>query len=133
MKKLNKQSAEVFNKIIELLDESDHATIDNCDGTFMKLHIEKLYEVKDFIGFPGVVYSLSHYFEMNGDLVPDPDMTFIKINDGFIYPLAYQDQYGYQRGLWSDDGKWIINKKVQGDLVLFGNMWMKNIKNQQEL
>jgi hypothetical protein len=99
----------------------------------MKLHIEKLYEVKDFIGFPGVVYSLSHYFTMNGDMVPDPDMTFLRINKDTVYPLEYQDQYSYQRGLWFEEDRWVINRKVQTDLVSFSSMWLKNIKEQQGL
>ncbi|MDD2387934.1 MAG: hypothetical protein PHP52_14255 [Bacteroidales bacterium] len=133
MKKLNKQSAVIFNKIIQQLNGSDHIIIDNSEGTFMSLYVEKLYDVKNFIGYPGTVYSMSHYFEQNGDLVPDPDMTFLFVNDDTIYPLTFQDQYGYQRGLWNDEGKWMINKKVQDDMVNFGNMWLKNLKEQQNL
>lgn len=134
MKKLNKQSAVIFNKIIQRLNGSDHIIIDNSEGTFMSLYVEKLYYVQDFLGYPGIVYSLSHYWKHDsGDLIPDPDMTFIKVTDEFIYPMEFQNQYGYQRGLWNDEGQWMINKKVQQDLVSFGNMWLKNIKYQQGL
>ncbi len=72
--------------------------------------------------------ALAHYYEQNGDLVPDPDMEIA------IYPkmqmaeaLSYQDTYGY-RQVYPEPGK--VNLKAKRDLNSFLNTWLSNIKAQ---
>ena len=95
MEKLNIKTAIIFNSLIEKLNGSDSIKIDNAPGVFMAAHLEKLYDLPEL----GTVYSLAHYFELNGDLCNDPDMTFLMIPAIFgkgtanIYiPLTFEMQ-----------------------------------------
>jgi Uncharacterized protein conserved in bacteria len=68
--------------------------------------------------------ALAHYFELAGDLVPDPDMQI------WVYPstkmaeaLTYQDQFGY-REVYPEPGK--VNVAAKRDLNNFLAQWLKN-------
>jgi len=101
----------------------------------MYLSFEKLYEC-DFVGRPATVYSMSHYFEQEGDLVPDPDMTFIAPKDKpeSFYPATFQNMLSYTEALYKNDKDvWVINNSKQADITYFANTWLKNIKYQQGL
>lgn len=134
MKHLSKNAAVIFDGIVNRLGDQDMIKINNAPGAYMELVVEKLMEV-DFMGSSAEIFSLAHYFEQNGDLVPDPDMTFIRIKlmPMVVLPASFQNQMVYQESLWSDDGKWLRNPFLLSDLVGFANMWLKNIKEQQEL
>lgn len=106
---LNKQATETFRKILELLGKKDHLKIDNTNGVFMPLVVEKVG--KDII-------SLAHYWECNGDLMADPEMTF-KVSDEGITPLTYRN-----------DGMAIYTECNNAN---FANMFLKNIKEQQHI
>ena len=98
----------------------------------MYLSFEKL----DFVGRPATVYSMSHYFEQEGDLVPDPDMTFIAPKDKpeSFYPATFQNMLSYTEALYKNDKDvWVINNSKQADITYFANTWLKNIKYQQGL
>jgi hypothetical protein len=45
----------------------------------------------------GPVFSIAHYYEQEGDIVPDPDVTLLRAADGEFYPLSYQDGRVYRR------------------------------------
>ena len=98
----------------------------------MAVHVEKIGQ-----NASGTVFSVSHYYELNGDLMADPDMTFLKGADGNYYPLTFQqDNMGIYQGaaVWDDEGKLKgYRPKMQADMTSFANIWMKNIKNQQSL
>ena len=70
---LDKKSSEIFNIVLEMCNnkEERHIKIDNSDGVFMPLSVEFLYNMGKY-----EVYSFSHYYKQNGDMCPDPDMTF---------------------------------------------------------
>jgi hypothetical protein len=70
----------------------------------MYLSFEKLYEC-DFVGRPATVYSMSHYFEQEGDLVSDPDMTFIAPKDKpeSFFPATFQNMLSYTEALYKKD------------------------------
>jgi hypothetical protein len=83
--------------------------------------------------------TVTHYYEQNGDLCPDPDMAFIYLKSEnetdpekfFLVPCAYQDSFGYKRSRWTDeDGKEWINKKLNADQISFANQWGRNIRAQ---
>ncbi|MFL1706663.1 DUF6908 domain-containing protein [Campylobacter sp. MOP7] len=107
--KLNAASTERFKKILAVLGEKDYIKIDNSDGVFMPLVVERLSKN---------VFSLSHYGEMNGDLMANPDMTFLVEGDD-ITPLSFQDDY-----------MGIYTKKCD---LAFCDLWLKNIEDQQRL
>ena len=135
MKKLNKKAALVFNTLISKMNGEQHLKIDNTDGVFMPITIEKLQSEIMIVDMLVDIYSLAHYFQMNGDLVPDPDMTFAvsKVLDNFIVPMTFQDMYNYNEGIFIVNGTWKINKRYQHDHAAFAGQWLINIKNQQNL
>lgn len=136
MKKLSLKAAQVFNTLIEKMEGKDYLKLDNSDGAFMPLSIERLSQKLSFGSIDVDIYSLSHYFKQNGDLIPDPDMTFaVSKTDGYsIWPFSYQDQFAFQESIFQDhSGVWKINVKAQHDQVVFAGMWLQNIKNQQNL
>lgn len=135
MKKLNQKSAKIFNQLIKLMGEEDHLRINNNseDSGIMPLVIEKLYQT-DLLGRSATIYSLAHYYEQNGDLVPDPDMEFAvsDVDNMYIWPMTFQNGYGSRRGIYKNsEGSWLLNSREQADQASFANMWLDNIKWQQ--
>src|SRR4030042_7142039 len=53
---------------------------------------------------PGKIFSVPHYYEQNGDLMSDPDMTFLRLKSGNYIPMTYrQDNMGLdQQAVWCD-------------------------------
>lgn len=98
----------------------------------MAVHIEEIATCEN-----GKIWSLAHYYEQNGDLMSDPEMTFlVKNNHLEIYPLSYtQHSLGiYNDAVFFENGRPTKFKpKMQADLAVFANMWLNNIKDQQEL
>ena len=135
MKSINKTSAAIFQKLIALMGEEGHLKLDNAKGAYMYLAFEKLYPT-DFVGRSATVYSMAHYYVLEGDLVPDPDMTFIALNEQpqQVYPMTFQNALTYTEALYQDDNKvWKIKTTSQADLASFANTWLKNIKFQQDI
>lgn len=124
-----------MNKLIALCRESgkDYVKIENSKGRFMAVSVEKLESV-DIAGRKATVYSIAHYYEQNGDLVPDPEMTFAvsDVDPMHIWPMTFNTQRGERRGLYRN-GVWRIDAREQADEAVFAGIWMKNIKIQQGL
>ena len=78
--------------------------------------------------------SVAHYFEMNGDLVAEPDIVFFVDFSGAWYPIAInQSITGWREYAQLDDaGIAIVRYKPQAqkDLAEFAEMWAQNIKDQ---
>jgi len=89
-------------------------------GGFMDLVIE--CNSKNYI-------SLTHYYTVNGDLCPDPDME-IKIypNLKMAEAMTYQDIYRFQQ-VYLDGGKKYY-PALKRDLNTFLNKWLSNLKKQ---
>lgn len=103
--------------------------IDNSHGAYMAVCVERVEETQH-----GPIFSVAHYFEQNGDLVPDPDVTLLRAGDREFYPLSYQDGRTYRRGVEINaDGAVRVDREQQSDLAQFVGGWMKNIKQQQRL
>lgn len=132
MKKLTQKAAQVFLKLIENLNEpGDSKKIDNSNGAFMAVHVEMLRKIEEPFGY---VYSVAHYYESNGDLVCDPDMTFLFLSAGTIIPLTFeQGGMMYQEAATLEDGKLLVKESQQKDITNFANHWLSNIKEQQGL
>lgn len=74
--------------------------------------------------------ALSHYYELNGDLVPDPDMTMrIDFEQATVEALTYQDIYSYQE-VYPDQGR-LVNLRLKGELNRFLRTWLTNLKAQR--
>jgi len=135
MTSLNIKSTGIFIQLATMADQNEgHIKIQNNDS-FMAVSVERLYDFK-FGEFKAIMYSMAHYGELNGDLMADPEMTFIFVAGmQRIYPASFTNHYAgvYQECIFEDNGTWKISKKGQHDLALFADEWMVNIKDQQEL
>lgn len=102
--------------------EHFHLRIEN--GSFMPLVIESW---RLPLKREERVISVAHYFEQNGDLVPDPDVEIL--GDGF--PMNITTQFGYTRvARWDEAGELQWNQAKRYELQRFMNMWARNIKAQ---
>ncbi len=75
----------------------------------------------------GHIIALAHGFEMNGDIVPDPDMEirFMPATKT-AEALTFQNQYVYQRVYDDYDGEPFVNLRLKGDLNEFLTQWLSN-------
>jgi len=131
MKHLNKRGTRVMNVLTRQLTQLGHShVVDNATGAFMAVHVERV-AAKD----PGPVFSVTHYYEQNGDLMRDPDMEFLRGADGGYYPISF-----WQDGaptLRREAVEWVGDRirgyrpRMQADLAAFANQWLANIKEQQ--
>jgi len=132
MKQLNTRSTHIFLKLIKKLGEEDHVKIES--KSFMPLTLEFLHTVQTETG-SGKLYSLSHTYVQNGDLMRDPEMCFIVVPqpngiDTLIYPQMYQQD---SLGLY-EESVHLNGSTVTGFIPIwqashcaFANMWLKNI------
>ena len=90
--------------------------------SYMALHIER----------HGDRVMVAHYFEQNGDLVPDPDIEFWIGPDGEWYAVAMQNALGsYFKALVFADGKPVSHyPRTAKDISSFSNLWARNINSQ---
>lgn len=109
-------------ELLEFISEVSHHRKFSAPD-FMDLVVE----VIDQDGSNNRVLSMTHYFEQNGDLVPDPVMTFLVFDSGIIFALSYQDQFSYQE-IYTKSGS--VNMKLMKELNLFLNTWLTNIEQQ---
>jgi hypothetical protein len=73
MKSLDKTATRIFRQIIEGLAKlGDHRKLDNAPGSYLALSVEIVGTTPQ-----GSIVALAHYFEQQGDLMADPDMTFL--------------------------------------------------------
>ena len=111
----------------------DHKKIDNAPGAFMPVHVELIGTMGE-----GYLFSVAHYWEHpSGDLMADPEMVFLRGEEGRYYPTYFKQDGGpfvEQRSVHFKDGRASeINLDTQADQVDFAEMWMRNIREQQQL
>jgi len=127
MKSLSKQAEKTFRKLIAEMALHDSRTIDNTNKTFMPVHVEIIAQ-----HHLSLVVSIAHYFEQNGDLCQDPEMTFL-VNDAGVYPMTFQQAIPpiYQEAMRVEGEGVRFAPRIQRELTTFANSWMKNIQSQQ--
>lgn len=121
---LGKQASATLDKLTAgLTDEHPHRRIDNAPGAFMAVVVEKIGPSR---------YSVAHYFEQNGDLIPDPDVEFIK-QDGSWFPVAITQPMSYSRPVDIDEHGRVVayRRNAYGDLRYFAGFLLRNMKRQQ--
>jgi hypothetical protein len=133
MKKVNSAARTILDRLTEgLTHVEDHRTIDNAPGSFMAVHLELIGRT-----VAGPLFSVAHYYEQNGDLMKDPDMVFLRGQDGEYYPVEFQQDNiaFYQRAIEFDDKGKIsrYSPAIQADMAEFANTWMMNILMQQNI
>lgn len=120
---------------------NQHVKIEN--DPYMPLTIELIGEPVDTPFGIGLQYSLCHYYKQFGDLVQDPEMCFLLIDnrendfDNWekvdVIPYMYQNgNLGiYQESIEFIDGKIeVINQKQQVEHRYFAGHWLRNIWEQ---
>lgn len=130
MKKVSQEARAILNILTaDLSGESTHRKIENSKS-FMPVSVNFMGETE-----LGPIFSVTHYGKQNGDLMADPDMTFLKAVDGNYYPGSFQNDYMglYQECLWIDGSKVKFAPRLQRDLAVFTTTWMRNIREQQGL
>ena len=129
MRPLNKTASAVLDVLFKGLEPHQSRTIDNTKGAFMPVHVEYLGHT-----LIGQTISIAHYYTQNGDLVPDPEGTFFKDQDGHWYPEHLQLCTGhYTVAVFMSGDQVMVNNRASIELASFGNMWLRNIKEQQGL
>ncbi len=122
---VSQKAAKVLNKITKGLNVGDSRKIDNSEGSFMAVHVERLH---------GNVYSVAHYYLQNGDMMADPDITFLKNDLGWT-PLTYtQHSLGLFQVAAKIDASQAIthfSRSLSASLRSFTTNWMSNILAQQ--
>jgi len=77
LKVLSHAAAAVLDELTANLDVGDSHKIDR--GTvYMSVHVECLHG-----SGLGLLYSIAQYYEQNGDLLPDPDVVFVRAAAGW--------------------------------------------------
>lgn len=75
-------------------------------------------------------YSLAHYYEQNGDLMRDPEMTFEIDDAGEVSVLTYQqDNLGLYQSV-DDPDIAEGNPGIRRELTRFFGQWLENLKEQ---
>lgn len=134
MHHLNKTASRIMDRLIQGIEQGGHKKIDNSKSkSVMPVDVEMI----DSNPY-GNIFSVTHFYKQNGDMMHDPDMTFWRTVNGDYYPLTYQqDNLGIYQDVIAEraaDGR--IAKyypKLSANLAAFANSWMKNIKAQQGL
>lgn len=77
----------------------------------------------------GEIISVAHYGELNGDLMRDPELTYLW---GTWTVLSItQDYLGHYAEVYGEiDGHPKVNIALCNDLLGFSEMWAKNIRDQ---
>lgn len=138
-KKVNEKAARVLERLYQAMfsgtnmqEGCKHARFEKNGSCFMPVSIEVIHNVKDLH-----IISVMHYGERNGDLMRDPDVTFLRVEENTFIPLTFQNDYAGFYGEYADvndDGTINLTEPMkQADLALFCDDWMENINDQQEL
>jgi hypothetical protein len=125
VKALDARAEAIFRRLNDgLLKVGDSRKIDNSTS-FMPLHVE-------VIGRHGhwPILSLAHYYEQRGDLVCDPDVTFLVADQ--VHPLTFE-QGGVVRQVVVQfkNGAIHLNEPLQAEITEFCNGWLRNVAEQQ--
>lgn len=125
---VNNAAKRVLAELVEGLDIGDSKKFDRGIG-YMPVHVECLQK-----SGLGLHFSIAHYYEQNGDLVPDPDVVVIRRADGSWAPISFQNSISYRNAVtFHEDGTIEVDEREQKELSRFVNHWMKNVSDQQAI
>lgn len=86
----------------------------------------------EHIGFNRI--SVAHYFELNGDLVAEPDIVFFVAPTGEWIPITIsQSLTGWREyAQLNDDSTAVVryHRHAQQDLAEFAELWADNLRDQ---
>ena len=138
METLNKFSTKIYCELIDKMQGKQHLKIIN--EPFMPLTIERIGHI---YWENGELVSLCHYYQQNGDLMQDPEMCFVMVDqrekDKTAYDKVMIVPYLYQQanlGIYQESMLFKNNVVVHCDTDLqaeqtnFANQWLQNIVQQ---
>ena len=125
-KPLDPKSKAILERVTQGLaspgEEGSARKIEDPTGTgvYLPLSVERIDDDR---------FSLAHYFEQNGDLVPDPDIEFIR-EKGEWYPAAASLAIGQYRVAIeeTEDGRLRLWRQEYRGLVDLAKTMLKNIE-----
>ena len=122
---LSKSHSAILDQLVDGLVElgSGHQ-IDNKPGLYMAVNVDRLGER---------LFAVSHRFEQNGDLVPDPEIVFYRDEDGAWLPYSVTYAIGRYEEVLVLDGDAITGwrPRAYSGLRDFARLLLSNIKAQQ--
>lgn len=128
LKPVNRISQRILVRLTEGLDVGTSKKVDN-GGAFMAVHVEMHRWIDG-----SVMVSVAHYFEQNGDLVPDPDVVFVRRADGMFAPISFQNSLVFNQPVCClEDGTIEVDAREQASIASFANTFLRNIGEQQGL
>lgn len=143
LKALANNASAVVNHLCNMArtSENDYERVYNSD-CYMPVVVEILNRKhNDKLGMLEHV-SIAHYGEQNGDLMADPEMEFLLWtpegnDDAYVFPMSFRNDYVgyYDLGLEINDElvPTKFSKEKVAEYIDFCDMWMNNIREQQEL
>ena len=98
------------------------------DGMHLPLAFEYLH-YKDYKGRP--VFSMTHWGELNGDAMRDPDITFsVDYEAKTVEPMTFQNDYlGIYQEVYIKKGEtWLYSQRLRSDLDQHIYEWLNMIE-----
>jgi len=134
IKCISPKGAKILRAILEPAKIKGHYKLDNTEGAFMPLSVEILVQgEKNNLGYFDI--SICHYGKLNGDLMCDPEMCFIWLK-GSWYPYYFKNDYvGKEDQSLRFENFEItgIKRSIYKGHLEFAEIWLQNIKEQQEI
>lgn len=137
-KKVNEKAAKVLEFLYQAMfsgpymqEGGDHAKFE-VNKTYQPVSVEVIWKYDE----SKAAISVMHYGEQNGDLMRDPDVTFLRVDEKTFIPLTFQNDYAGFYGEYATveyGAITLTEPRKQADLASFCNDWMENINEQQEL
>jgi len=105
----------------------------------MPVVFEVLGQSADMQGVRLDIVSMAHYYVQNGDLMADPEMTFMcgEVDGQYIVMAGSYRQDGLgidqESVRYTKDDGWRYNKALQIEHTQFAEMWLKNLMSQLKI
>lgn len=124
------QSSTMKKTILKILEKRNQLeTFLNSAEFYLKIENEGYMPL--VIERHGKHITVTHYYNQNGDQIPDPDLEMLIGADGDWYPVGLQLCTGhYSRARWEENGKEFINLRINQEIKSFSTMWARNLAAQ---
>ncbi|WP_146202940.1 DUF6908 domain-containing protein [Pedobacter paludis] len=140
MESLDLNSTKIFCELLERMNGKGHCKL--LSPGYTPLTIEKLGGKFSSIWGKGHFYSLCHYCKRQGDLMQDPEMCFLVV-DNREFPQDFESvhilPYSFQNALlgiyeesitFLSDSVGVFLPRKHSEHLDFATMWLENIKFQ---
>jgi len=128
MRALDKKATAILNLISDGIASGEMNKIERSI-TFEPVVVENIGNTNS----GSELISVAHYYKQNGDLVPDPEMVFIKQEDK-IYAVYFRNSLMEQFAVKPNYYQYsAVNTKLQSSITTFANYWLNEILDQQNL